>query len=428
MRTFIARSSLAAAVFLTPVPVTAAEALKARALSFKHGGEIYSIDVSADSRIAITTSVKPFDTNTNEVKVWDIASGKLLLSDDNVTGEPPYDIVSGHPVRSETAGAGRQLHLAETGQLLAKLSQTESIVAIVGSGAALKVIAIQSGAPGEDLTEDETVRIHDAATGAVDRTFKLAGTAAGGGNRHARVDADGRWLAYAIKDAVAVVDLASGRLQSKPLTGANDKPPAIGLARDGTILFTLDANRQLASWAVPDLQPAGKPVVISDAEPSWYELFEVKRGDLLRMEGTRATGFADLKTGKVYWAARGSSVNRFLLTSIDDSLILRGSRSRSNPTMWGVIRHANGGFKELYITKGTIALGSLVTSPNGRCLTLLAGRTLSIVEPASRKELGSVKGLPDKLYRGIYTPDGAQFIVTGEDGDILTIATPKACR
>lgn len=422
--------ALAAAFALLSEPSFAADKLAARKLAVTHAGEIYEIEVSRDGRFALTTSTTSLgDSGASDVKLWEIETGRILFSNDKLTTEPPVAILSGTAVKYEPSAendAPRTLHLAETGVRLASLLAKERALRLDRRGASWLTTTLIEQDETKSPREDAVVRIHDSATGEVARTIVLPGTAKP--LSVAGASADGRYIAFLSVGRALVVDTTSGAVQSKKLD--SQAPFLLALARDGARLYVYE--RQPASLTVlslPDFRTLSTTKIAFEADgPSWKHIAEEHAGELIMLSGTRIIGFADVKTGKTYWAGRGGSVNRFTLRSIDGRYFLRGFRSRNNPTTWGVISHAKGDFKELYKVSSRIALGSLTASPNGKCLTVVSDGALSIVDPLTRRELGKAGNLPKSLYRGDYAGDGRAFIVSSIEGALYVIATPKVCH
>ncbi len=405
-----------------------AEGLAFKVMPSKHPGEIYEIEVTADSRLAITTAVSPEDTSVSSVKVWEVASGNVIYEKSDVRDVAPVAVMSGLAVRSDEAdGGGRRIVLLPGGQTLARLSAHESLLAIVRAGDRLEVVSLRAQRTDEKLTS-VAVSVHDGSTGSIRTSITLPEAAGSRDVNCPGISSDGRWLACTRTGRALLVGLASGDVKGVSLRPRDDAP-AVAVSADGASLLTFSA-RELVRWAIPSLDVVKRTSIrFLDGSPRWSRLRELVPGKVVRLDGTRAVAFADIETGTQFWAARGSSINRFRLEEIDGHHFLHAFRSRSNPTTWRVIRHGKGAFKELYEVEERVALGSLVTSRNGKCLTLLKqDGELSVVDPLTRREHGRAVGLPDGLYRGEITPDGQTFIVTGVDGKMLTVDLPAVCR
>lgn len=430
------RTATALAILLASTTcLSAAEPLRWQKLALTHPGEVYHVEFSADGQVGLTVSVAGTGDGPKRptVLAWDVASGRVLAEGDD-DAEPVVSVIDGIAVRfqpGETAGSRIVTDLV-SGERYAKLDEHESISALVRSSAGTSVITTigrPSGSSDDAASRELVVRQH---TGSTVRSVRMATTDPVKAV-HLEISPDGRIAAYAEQDAVLLMDLNDGKVrriavEREAKAEGEPAPPTIGFSADSSRLYVLTANTRLTTYAMRDLSPGNSLSIAGFEEaPRWAHITESPDGSAIVFEGTRATGIADLVTGKQTWAARGSSINRYRMDVFGGSNVLIAHRSRSNPTSWHVLEHVGGEFKVRRKVSEKVALGSLAVSPNGACVPLFRGTTLTVVEPFTAKVVGSAQGLQADLYRGQFTPDGRLFVVGDLSGGLVKIEMPKAC-
>lgn len=426
-------------VMLAPILCAGpAEALPIRAeeLAVRHAGGINTLELIRDGTLAISEG-------PDAVNLWEVASGRLVKSwPAGAEGGPTLVDVSGRPgggvTRVLAAGAGdpadggrRRLDDAETGREIVLLESDEQVIAtrLDTDGGRLATLRTGLDAGGNEISN--TLRIWDVGAHAVVHTIEL-GTASGAADAKARLriaaSADGRWVAAARGDRVRVIAIASGEVRETTVeTGGSDKPlQAVGFSADGDRLLLAAAEGPIQILATGDLSRlmAVKPA----GAFTRFNVAEAVPSQVLRVGGRFETSYVDVASGKTLTHQRMGSAHPYRLDWVGRDLVLRASRSQSNPTVFGVYRHERGDFKLLFKRqRAGVSLGALRISPNGRCMILSDPAATSIAGATNGNVFATV-AVKSPLDRAEFTPDGRMVLAADTDGQLYRFVPPKPCQ
>ncbi len=408
---------------LAAVGADAAE-FKAVSADQKHDAGVDGITLFHDGR--------HFATRANDqTGVWNTKTGErvAVLEDSRGNGGTWLSATDNADVpvvivQSEAVGDGRRVVDVVSGATLAVIAAKEVPHAAVMSSDGLVLVTGVKEAGGY------RVRIWDiggkrvlatALVGPPDQDDTTSSPAI-------LVSREARWVA-AFKDGrIDLVDGTTGVVRQVNLPGksAAEKMTALGFSEDGRRLMVAGSSKSIHSVKAADLTLVTSLELSTD--PAKRRFTEIEGGRVIRIDGRRATGFADAVTGKVIWHARGSSVSAYVFKSLGQGLFLRASKTRQGPVTHGVYRHQKGDFKLLWKkeTQG-LDLSAFAGNGNGKCLILAGSDATQVVDPLTGQTIARITGLSAPITAAIFTPDGARLISGDAQGRIALTPMPTEC-
>ena len=237
---------------------------------------------------------------------------------------------------------------------------------------------------------------------------------------------DGRWVT-AVRDKVLyLIDAETGRLRSVDIE-RGEGPIGVGFSADSSKLYVAGGNYQIAEHRSADLSLLRRIAV-----PDRYtvrHIVERESGRVLELDGRRQTMFLDTATSQFVRHDRGGSVSSYTLAWLGNGNVLRASKTRRSPITYGVYRHENGKFRQLYRRewKGG-SMDALTWSPNGRCILMSGGGKTMIMGPLTGGEVVPLEVKGDGLGAAVFARDGRVVVTPDGAGKLLSYAMPGQCH
>lgn len=344
-----------------------------------------------DARLVLTEKIKNTTQPTDPIRVRDAIDGRLIAE----------LLASERPIAAQRRQDG--LSLLSGGQAILpgadKLSST-----------------LRLWAPGSDKPR-WSVDVPPTATGETEQEFV---------NVAATFSPDGRWVTAVRDKTVHLIDAATGTRRTLDIE-RGDGPIGVGFSPDGARLYVAGGNYQIAVYRTADLS-----VTTRIAVPNQFSVRGITEhggGKVLELGGRRQTMFLDPATSQFVRHDRGGSISSYRLAWLGDGRILRASKSRRNPITYGVYKHENGKFRQLYRRewKGG-SMGALTWSPNGRCILMSGGGKTMIMGPLTGGEVVPLNVKGDGLDTAAFARGGRVLIAADGAGKVLSYAMPAQCQ
>lgn len=244
---------------------------------------------------------------------------------------------------------------------------------------------------------------------------------------------DGRWLAAVREETLHLIDAATGtarkvaRVAEKPANSdSGDWHIAAGFSADGTLLYVADGAGEISVKRVADLSEVRRVPV-----PDQFVTRNIREhagGKVLELGGRRTTLLLDTGSGQFLRQSRGGSGNSYLLNWLGDGRVLRAWRQRHQPLQFAVYTHAAGRFGETFKqTWQGAGIGTLATSPNGRCLFVAGRDRAAVLAAGSGQEIARLR-LAGEVEAATFAMQGATLVAVDAKQRILEFEMPRLCR
>ncbi len=355
------------------------------------------------------------------VQMWDVSTplnadvvtGHALLTLSNQLGElSDYTIIPNDVVFSPdgtclaTVGEGNTAKIwdAATGQELLTLSgHTDPILDLAFSPDGLRLVT---------ASDDRTANMWDWAGSVVATTNQARFTLVGHGAPLSSVtfNPDGRRLATASLDGtVKVWDAASGQ-ELFTLTGHRGTVEGVAFSPDGTRLATASSDTTARLW---DASPSGELFTLAGHTDKVF-------GIAFSPDGTRlATSSAD-QSAKVWDTASGQELFTLAAhTAAVEGIAFSPDGTRVATGRWdgtAKIWDAATGQEMFTLTGHSADVGQVAFSPDGtRLATASVDKTAKMWDAATGQELFTLAGHTGGLHCLAFSPDGTRLITGGDD-------------
>jgi hypothetical protein len=417
--------SVAAVLMLAMLvkPTQAAE-LKPTYAGEMHTDEVQRVTVFQDGRHYVSQS-------GSETMIWDARTGRRVahLNDGSADASRWLSATDDQAkpeviVRIEGAGADRRVVDVVTGATLATLGAGDEPRAAIATAQGLILVTglketggyrVRVWAPGGKTVRAAALIVPPGADASVSEPSIL-------------VARDARWLAVTQRGRVDLIDGVTGRTRPVKLPGkaATDEISALGFSGTGRDLMIAGKTNTIHVLKADDLTRVRGIELTEGGQQRRFT--EIEAGRVIRIDGRRTTGYADVNTGKTIWHARGSSVSSYVFEPLGNSLYLRASRTRNNPVTHGVYRHQAGAFKLLWRKQEVgLDLSAMSGSGNGRCLILAGPEVTRVVDPVTGQDIARLQGLLAPLAAAVFAPDGARLVTGDGQGRVAVTAMPAVC-
>ncbi|WP_437747128.1 AAA family ATPase [Sorangium sp. So ce1504] len=358
-----------------------------------HAWGVNGCAISPDGQRIVSAS------HDKTLKVWDLATGKLLSSLEGHSDGVMACAISPDGPRIVSASADRTLKVWDlaTGKLLSSLEcHSSGVNACAISPDGQRIVSASA---------DRTLKVRDLATGVL---FSILKGHAWGVNGCA-ISPDGQRIVSASADTTLKVwDLATGKLLST-LEGHSSEVNACAISPDGQRIVSASDDRTLKIWdletgnLISTLEGHSSGVNACAISPDGQRIVSASIDNTLKIW--------DLATGKLLSSLEGhySGVNACAI-SPDGQRIVSASHDRTLK-VWDL---ATG--KLLSSFKGhSGAVMAWAISPDGqRIVSASYDTTLKVWDLATGKLLSTIEGLSDRVRACAISPDG-QRVVSASD-------------
>jgi WD40 repeat protein len=219
----------------------ATSSARASRASWRHGGSVSAVALSADDEWAVTAS------REGRVKFWNVTTGTAIGQPIELKKEIFNSAFSRDGKLAVVSGDdGATLCDVKTGQPRGKMIQHGGYIRWVAFGPDSKIVATGS--------DDHTARIWDALTGEpisrpLDHPDRIEAVA---------LSPDGRILLTACVDGSARMwDTGDGRSLERPLRHNGGAVNAVAFSNDGLIAFSASSDRTARMWDRTTGKPRG---------------------------------------------------------------------------------------------------------------------------------------------------------------------------
>ncbi|WP_437305670.1 TIR domain-containing protein [Sorangium sp. So ce388] len=370
-----------------------------------HSVAVNACAVSPDGQRIVSAS------GDSTLKVWDLASGKLLSTLEGHSGAVTACAVSPDGQRIVSASDHNTLKVWDlaTGELLSTLEGDFEGLSTLEEGHSGGVTACAVSPDGQRIVSasyDRTLKVWDLASG------KLLSTLEGhsGGVTACAVSPDGQRIVSASHDeTLKVWDLASGKLLST-LEGHSEGVTACAVSPDGQRIVSASDDRTLKVW---DLA-SGKLLSTLEGHSGGVNACAVSP------DGQRIVSASDDKTLKVWDFASGKLLSTLeghsdrvtaCTVSPDGQRIVSASYDRTLK-VWdlatGKLLSTLGGHSDR-VTACAVSLdGQRIVSASN-------DETLKVWDLASGKLLSTLEGHSDRVTACAVSPDGQRIVSASND-------------
>ncbi|WP_437291456.1 outer membrane protein assembly factor BamB family protein [Sorangium sp. So ce406] len=361
---------------------------------YGHAARVSACALSPDGQRIVSAS------NDRTLKVWDLATGKLLSTLEGHTGGVRACALSPDGQRIVSAANDRTLKVWDlaTGKLLSTLE-----------GHAREVNACALSPDGQRIVSasgDRTLKVWDLATGKL--FFTLEGHA--GGVRACALSPDGQRIVSASGDrTLKVWDLATGKLLST-LEGHAGGVNACAISPDGQRIVSASGDRTLKVWdlatstLLSTLEGHGGGVRACALSPDGQRIVSAS--------GDRTLKVWDLATGRLLFTLEGhAGAVRACAFSPDGQHIVSASGDRTLK-VWDL---ATG--KLLSTLEGHAReVNACALSPDGQRIVSASGdRTLKVWDLATGKLFFTLEGHAGGVNACAFSPDGQRIVSASGD-------------
>jgi WD40 repeat protein len=337
----------------------------------------------------------------NKARIWDVTSGKLLITLEGHQGEVLFAAYSPDGERIVTASRDGMFGIwdAQTGENIQLITAHK--------GGALSAVFSPDGSRILTAGQDSTAAIWDANSG--EELVRLTGHERL--VRFANFSPDGKSVVTASRDNTARVwDALTGK-PIRTLEGHKDWVRDASFSPDGTRIVTASADRTARVWdaqtgetllflvphnsqvATANFSPDGKFIVTS-SDDSMVRLWDATNGGLIAIFSGHTDG--------ANWAGF-SPDGKWIATASNDATVWLRKALQVSGTM-SLIGHAN-------------SVNSVVFSPDGtRVVTASADTTAQVWDAQTGKPVVKLKGHERGILFATFSPDGTR-IATISNGD-----------
>jgi WD40 repeat protein len=374
-----------------------------------------------------------------EITVWDVCTGRELLSLKGHTGE-----VTGVAYSPD----GKRLASASQDGTVRVWDADRGAPVLLCRGPAGTVYGVAFSPDGRRLAggcSDEAARVWDAATGK--ELYALGGHT--GAVQGVAFSPDGRYLASA---SVGMATLPEGdQLKGKPFQPAQVKVWDLGPGKEGALVTQLAGARNVAFSPDGKLLAAVSNAGFDPDDPAMVKLWDVAtwkevrslrgnagpggnlafspNGKLLAVgDGDRSVLVWDPTTGAEVFSLRGHTDGITALAFRPDGRVLASASEDRTVKLWDVGRPAG----PVGLRDQTRNVTCLDLSPDGRRLATGSGAAFQFKGPMWKKALGVVEvwdtatgaralvcaGHEDSILAVAFSPDGRRLASAGRDGTV----------